>query len=322
MITRVFLFLSISIMMISCTGQTKTATNEYPDAELVLDTRSGLGEGAIWNYKSNELYWVNITEGLLHVFDPSDNSNQTFDMGEMIGTVVPYRENDFVVALERGIFKLNREDTTFSLLAKPEKNKPDNRFNDGKCDPGGRLWVGTISKKGAKKVGGLFRIEPGGDTEQVLDSITISNGIVWTSDMKRMYYIDTPTSSVYGFDYDVKSGTISGKDIVILIPKEMGFPDGMTIDEEDKLWIGHWGGYGVYRWDPETGEYLGRVNVPARNVTSCAFGGENLDTLYITTARAGMDDEEQEKFPLSGGLFKVVPGVKGVKANLFGKTNY
>ena len=321
MITRFFIFLILT-MMISCNGKTHKQTHEYPDATLVLDTKSALGEGAIWNYKTGELYWVNITGGLLHVFNPSENLNQTFDMGEMIGTVVPYNNNDFVVALERGIYRLNREDTTRVLLAEPEKNKPDNRFNDGKCDPAGRLWVGTMSKKGGKKNAGLFKVEPDGSSQQVLDSITISNGIVWTSDRKRMYYIDTPTSSVYGFDYEPETGTISGKDIVIMIPREMGFPDGMTIDEEDKLWIAHWGGYGVYRWDPETGEYLGMINVPAKNVTSCAFGGDNLDTLYITTARQGTNDEELEKFPLSGGLFKVVPGIKGVKANFFGEINY
>ena len=148
----------------------------------------------------------------------------------------------------------------------------------------------------------------------MLDSVTISNGIVWTADKKTMYYNDTPTLTVQAFDYDDKTGTISKGRVAVRIPKGTGAPDGMTIDAEGKLWVALWGGNCVARFDPVTGELMQKIMVPAPNVSSCAFGGKNLETLYITTARAWVSPEKLKEFPLSGGLFAVKPGVRGVPA--------
>jgi sugar lactone lactonase YvrE len=148
----------------------------------------------------------------------------------------------------------------------------------------------------------------------MLDSVSISNGIVWTRDKKTMYYNDTPTGTVQAFDYDNKTGVISNRRVVIRIPRGGGGPDGMTIDSEDKLWIALWGSGTVCRYDPIAGEKMQTVKVPAPNVSSCAFGGKNLETLYITTARAWVNADKLKEFPLSGGLFSVKPGVRGVPA--------
>ena len=151
-----------------------------------------------------------------------------------------------------------------------------------------------------------------------LKKVTTSNGIVWSSDKKFMYYNDTPTNRIARYRYNNSTGEILFDGIAVNIPKGTGSPDGMTIDSNDNLWVAQWGGSGVYCYSPYTGELLRKVEVPALHVASCAFGGAHLDTLYITTARAGLNKQELEKYPLSGSLFKCVPGVKGVAANSFG----
>lgn len=145
--------------------------------------------------------------------------------------------------------------------------------------------------------------------KKMIDDVTISNGIVWSQDKTRMYYIDTPTQKVMAYDYDNETGKISNPEVAVNIPDGLGYPDGSTMDSEGMLWIAMWGGQAVTRWNPETGKLLERITIPALNVTSCAFGGRNLETLFITTARAGMSEEQISRFPESGGLFKIKPGV-------------
>jgi sugar lactone lactonase YvrE len=200
------------------------------------------------------------------------------------------------------------------LLVSPEKELTRNRFNDGKCDPAGRFWVGSM---GPRYQASLYRITANGTCDKMVDSVTISNGIVWTADKKTMYYIDTNTGEVRAFDYDNSTGDIANSRVVIKFPSGIGMPDGMSIDAEGMLWIAHWGGYCVGRWNPATGKMIAKIEVPAPNVTSCAFSGKNLDVLYITTASTGMSANDLIKYPDSGKLFVANPGVKGVKANLF-----
>ena len=150
-----------------------------------------------------------------------------------------------------------------------------------------------------------------------LENVTISNGIVWTGDRRTMYYIDSPTCRVDAFDYDVDSGELSNRRTAVEVPQALGWPDGMAIDEDDNVWIAMWAGNAVTHWDPRTGKQLGVVEVPASQVTSCAFGGPNLDELYITCARIDLSEEQLQKEPHAGGLFKASPGVRGVPAVAF-----
>jgi len=290
-------------------------------AELEYEIEAQLGEGAIWNYKTQEFYWIDIEGKLLHIYNPKAKVNRSLVTPSRIGTVVPYTKNEVVVALEDGIYKLNIETEVLSLLSDVEVLITENRFNDGKCDPLGNLWVGSMHLEQTKPHANLYRVNEQGETLKMIDSVTISNGIVWTADAKTMYYIDTPTSKIMAYDYDNNTGTISNERVAVDVSTEDGYPDGMTIDSEDMLWVGLWNGNAVARFNPITGELLSKVEVPAHNVTACAFGGENLDILYITTARVDMTQPELEELPLSGSLFKVVPGVKGVKASFFGSKN-
>jgi len=170
---------------------------------------------------------------------------------------------------------------------------------------------------GAKQAGALYRFDPDTSIHKMVDGVGTSNGIVWSADKTKMYYIDTPTRQVMGYDYDNETGAISHPKVAVEIPEGAGYPDGMTIDEEDNLWVALWGGSAVVCFNPENGELVRKIEVPAKNVTSCAFGGNDLGTLYITTARESTSDEDLQKFPHAGGVFKIRPGVKGVKAFFF-----
>jgi sugar lactone lactonase YvrE len=319
------LFLPL-LVVISC-SQKRQASQETTDVDtLVLEARlefpakALLGEGAIWDTEPGLLWWIDIESHTCNLYDPVVKENEAMAMGQRIGTVVPSKDpGKAVVALQDGIYVLDLESMLFDLVCSPESGLKDMRFNDGKCDPVGRLWVGSMSLNFTGGAASLYRINEGGDFRKMIDSVTVSNGIVWTSDHKTMYYNDTPTGCVKAYDFDLASGEISNERVAVIIPSSMGAPDGMTIDSEDKLWVAHWGGSMVGRWDPLTGKLLAKVEVPAPNVTSCAFGGPELDILYITTAREGMPEEDIRKYPEAGSIFKVVPGIKGVKADFWGQ---
>lgn len=291
-------------------------SNIRPQVALHID--AGLGEGALWHHETARLWWVDIEKGLLHIFDPSETHNTTIDMGQRIGTVVPCPDTrNAIVALQDGIYALDLQSGALTLMVSPESGLDGQRFNDGKCDPQGRFWVGSLSMHGEEGASALYRVDADGSARKMIGNVSVSNGITWSADGRTMYYIDTPTREVAAYDFDPASGNIANKRVVVRVEEDMGMPDGMTIDEEGKLWIAHWGGYGVYRWDPETGTCLEKVAVPAKQVTSCAFGGKDLDVLYITTARVGLDEAELEQYPRSGCLFYVRPGVRGVRSFAF-----
>ena len=288
-------------------------------AKLVLNAKAQLGEGAIWHSDTHRLYWIDIEGRKLHYYTPASGESHTIDVEERIGTVVPAEEGRVLVALQNGIFELDIASESLTFIANPLEGMADMRLNDGKCDPAGRLWVGGMHLSVEPEAASLYRLDTDRTIERMLNNITISNGIAWSLNYQTMYYIDTPTGYVQSFDYAISTGTIANHRVVITVPEDMGKPDGMTIDEEGMLWIAHWGGGSVGRWHPETGELLQKVEVPAPQVTSCAFGGHHLDTLYITTAREGLSNEQLTSYPHSGGLFSIEPGVKGIPAYSFGK---
>lgn len=287
-------------------------------AQLVLDLRMTLGEGSIWDFRKAELLFVDIENGKLFTYT-EQGQLWVQNTGQRVSAVVPAANGMLILAMQKGIYSYRRKDSTFHLLVVNPADTQSFRFNDGKCDPSGRLWIGTMSLDYKKGSGSLYRLGEGGSLLRMKSGVTISNGLVWSADKRTMYYIDTPTREIVAFSYDDKTGRIDSGKVAIRIPPEMGGPDGMTIDAEGKLWIAHYGGAAVRRWDPVHGELLETIHVPAKNVTSCAFGGPDLDILFITTARQGNSAEDLQKYPYSGGLFSCKPGVKGVRANLFGQ---
>jgi len=285
---------------------------------LIVDKKAMLGEGPTWDFEMKVLYWLDILNCELHIYNPDDCTDRVIKTEQYIGTVVPREKGGIVLAMEKGFYFLDTGTEELTFIADPEPDMEENRFNDGKCDPAGRFFAGTMHKEGKGAFGSLYCLDTDLRVRKVLDGVSISNGIVWSSDSKTMYYINTPVKKVWAFDYDMKTGEVSNRREAIDGEAEEGIFDGMTIDTEGMLWIAHFGGFKVTRWDPLTGKKLEEIMLSVPNPTACAFGGEELDELYITTARLAMSEEELEKYPESGGLYKVKPGVKGVRAYKFG----
>lgn len=287
-------------------------------AKLIVPIKTKLGEGAIWNHLTQELYWLDIDGRQLFIYNLISNTQKTIDLPQKVGTVVPMEDGNAMVALEDGIYHLNLKTEELTIFSKPEGHPPNLRFNDGKCDPVGRLWVGSIWERTTPHVATLYKIESDGTSQPMLPNITISNGIAWSLDSKTMYYIDTYTSCVQAYNYEVATGQITNARTVITVPVALGYPDGMTIDAEGMLWIALWNGSAVCRFNPNTGKLLQKIEVNALNITSCAFGGADLKTLYITTASVDMTPEQHEKYPQAGSLFAVETEVSGVPCFYFG----
>lgn len=287
------------------------STPKTIDADLVYKAEATTGEGSIWHSDRNTVFWVDIEGQTLYEYLPDKQDCKTWKFDRMVSTVVPETDSTVVVSLQDEIVKVNLNNGSLTSVAPIPDQEGKVRCNDGKCDPAGRLWIGTMGFGAPEGAGALYSVALDGSVTTRLEKVTISNGIVWSADRKYMYYNDTPTGKVARYRYDEKTGEILFDGIAVTIPAGTGSPDGMAIDCNDHLWVAQWGGFGVYCYNPHTGELLAKVEVPAPNVASCAFGGKDMDTLYITTARAGLTDEQLKEYPLSGSLFVCKPGVSG-----------
>jgi sugar lactone lactonase YvrE len=282
-------------------------------AESVVSCACTLGEGPVWY--ENALWWVDIEEKRLHRWLPGTEAVETHEFPERIGFAVPASDGTWRVGLQSGIHAFDPGSGDVRTLHDPEPDLPHNRFNDGKSDPRGRLWAGTMSTRGEKDTGALYRLAAG-RCDSVVSPVTISNGLAWDTGKRALYYIDSPTRQVAIFNYDPETGDIANRRTLWSAPEGWGSPDGMTIDKTGKLWVAFYGGYRVACIDPQSGKVTGQIDVPAPNVTSCTFGRDDLDVLYITTARAGMKPDQLEAYPLAGNIFAVRPGVSGLPVDL------
>ena len=291
---------------------------EILNAELVLDHKAELGEGAIWDPCVSKLWWVDISQGHLHRFDPVTKINETFDVGFPVSTVVPEDGGGVVLALENGFASYDTNSGELEMLGTVEHDNPSVRFNDGKCDSAGRFWVGTLAEDGTVGVGALYCMGSDLTLSKKIEGVSISNGLGWSPSGEKMYHIDTHTQRVMEYKYDMKSGGISSPRVVVEIEEGEGAPDGMCVDSEGMLWVAIWDGGKVIQINPGCGERLSEVRVPGvSKVTSCALGGYDLKTLFITTAREGLAEEGGGSEPSAGGLFATQVKVGGLLVNQF-----
>ncbi|HXH99609.1 MAG TPA: SMP-30/gluconolactonase/LRE family protein [Sphingobacteriaceae bacterium] len=283
--------------------------------EIAVNHSSLLGEGPVWDANRGVIVWVDILNGEIHEFSPDQKIHKIVKVHQNIGSIALCKDGNFLAALKNGFAFVNRENGDVTMIVNPEDHLPFNRFNDGKCDPAGRFWAGTMSLNEELNAGCVYAIEKDLTVKKKIDQVSIANGMAWNLDHTTFYFIDTPTHEIVAYQYDKETGSISDKKTLVSIPKEDGFPDGMTIDNEGMLWIAHWNGWQVTRWNPDTGEKLYNIPLPVSRVTSCTFGGENLEDLYITSAKVGLSDSELLDQPLAGSLFvKKKCGFKGVLA--------
>lgn len=279
--------------------------------ELVIDSKATLGEGPCWSTETQLLYWLDSLEKKINIYNPMTKKNRVIKLEQYIGAIVPRNKHEAVITLEDGFYFINLNTEKITLIEDTERHLPNNRFNDGKCDAYGRFWAGSMHKSYHDGHGFLYCLDTNMKVKKKLHDIGISNGIAWSTDNRFMYYIDTLTKRVRRYDYNIVTGEIENPINIISFHEEEGFPDGMTVDGEDMLWIAHWSTSKISRWNPKTGKRIYSIALPVANVTSCAFGGKDLNELYITTARAGVNSEQLAEYPLSGGVFRLKTTVTG-----------
>ncbi len=284
-------------------------------ASVLYPAQCILGEGPIWHGERNSCFWADIEGMMLYEYNTETKRMESWKFKHRISLAVPYDEINLLIAFQGGLAKFDLNTGAFTELLDIDKEIRDNRCNDGACDSEGRLWIGTMNTYLTQGAGSLYCVDKNFVLKKKLEHVSISNGLTWSPDNKTLYYIDSPSQMVQAFSFDAESGDITFQRKAIGIPSEMGTPDGMAIDEEGMLWIAHWGGFGVYRWNPLNGKLINKIEVPAPQVSSCAFCGKDMDELIITTARENMTMEEWKKYPHSGDVFIAKPGVKGIAAN-------
>ncbi|HLT07623.1 MAG TPA: SMP-30/gluconolactonase/LRE family protein [Cyclobacteriaceae bacterium] len=279
--------------------------------ETLFPSQCILAEGPLWHKERNSCFWVDIERGILYECNINSRAINTWSFDYRVTMVIQARNNNVILALDRSLARFDLENGTLDWLVDVEKNYPNHRCNDGACDSQGRIWVGTMALNIQEGAASLYCINTDHSVSRKVTDVTISNGLAWTADDRTFYYIDTPTKKVQAYHFNAEAGDIALDRTVIEIPDNMGSPDGMAIDEEGMLWIAHYGGFGVYRWNPHTGECLEKIEVPVPNVTSCAFVGPKLDQLLITTASENLSQEQLQQYPQSGDVFLAKVKVKG-----------
>ncbi|HEX7496902.1 MAG TPA: SMP-30/gluconolactonase/LRE family protein [Candidatus Limnocylindrales bacterium] len=298
------------------------APNQAPmPAELVLDAHAELAEGPLWDVERQVLWWVDITAGRVHRFDPATGADAVVEIGRPVGCVALCEDGGLVVAAPEALLALNPETGVLEPIARFAPGPVPLRCNDGTCDPQGRFWIDRLALDRAPGASSLVRLGAPGPVsewtgfETVLRGLTIPNGLDWSADGKRMYFVDSPTRVVSVFDFDATSGAIANGRPFAHVDTSLGLPasavpDGLTVDEEDCLWVAVWGGGCVLRFTAD-GSLLARIDIPVARVSSCAFGGTDLTELFITTAWEDATPDELAAQPSAGGIFRARPGVRG-----------
>lgn len=291
---------------------TSTRWNVRP----VLDTRDQLGEGPLWDGCRKELLRVDIARGLVHGWRPDDGAAWELTLDGEVSAVVPRARGGLLLARGHELLVRNTDGSQHTL-AGAEEQLDDNRFNDCRCDPQGRLWAGTMSKSREAGAAALYRLRPGGPLERVIEGTTISNGLGWSPAGDRMFFIDSTTQHVDVLDFDPATGVVANRRTLIEIDPGDGLPDGMAVDAEGGIWVCLFGGGAIRRYDA-AGALDAVIPLPVTNPTCPAFGGPDLRTLYVTSARHRLSPQQLAQEPLAGALLALDPGVRGLPASRFG----
>jgi len=305
-----------------CMCKYKKSANEnrgFPmNIKTALKTRSHLGEGIFWDDRREAFFWVDILRRELHCLkDGKDWLIRAFS--DYVGFCIPCEDGRLAVGCGLRLLLLDPETGSLTEWLSVDQEHPFNRFNDAKATPDGMILAGTMNNalnEGEAEhadTGGLFLIDGRSRTvTRLMERLIVSNGIAFTPDGKTVYHTDTYTQTICAYEYDGQMKQLRGRREAVKIPIESGSPDGFTIASDGTLFVAHWGGGAVRQYCPETGEELSAMEIPARHVTSCCFGGKNLDELFVTTSSI---DASEEEFPLAGSIFSIKPGIKGMKVH-------
>jgi len=281
--------------------------------ECVVRAGNLLGEGPVWDARVGALWWVDIKRATLQQYSP-DSSVREWPLPEAPGSAALRRQGGLVLALASGVSSFDPETGGLEALADPEPDRPGNRFNEGACDPRGRFWTGSMDDAERARSGALYRIDTDHSSHRILDGWGIPNTLAWTADERSMYFADTLDRTIYRFGFEPEAGLLGEQEVFAVI--DGAFPDGSAIDTDGCLWNAQWDGWRLIRYRPD-GEIDRVVELPVQRPTSCAFGGKDWRTLYVTSARVGLSNSDLSHQPLAGGLFALEAGVDGVPETPF-----
>lgn len=286
------------------------------DVDVAVPIECELGEGPRWDPKGHRLLFVDVLAGHLHAASPEGRVTLTRVVGQALGAVNRTSDGGLVLAMRDGIHLTDADGAGLRLFVPIEDDRPDLRMNDAACDPAGRLWAGTMAFDATPDVGALYRIDADGSVTPVLAGLGISNGLGWSPDTQRMYFVDSPTRRIDVLDYDVATGTVTNRRPLVHIDDTPGVPDGLTVDADGGIWVALWGAAQVRRYSPD-GTVTDILDLPVDQPTSCTFGGDAGDVLYITTARLGLTDEQLAASPAAGSVLACRPRYRGLPAPAF-----
>jgi len=284
--------------------------------ELALDARAELGEGPLWDDRRQRLLFVDILRGHVHEFDPATGRDRVIEIGRPAGAVALADSGAWIVAAQGGFWRVDPDTGQTEQIAAAEADRNDTRMNDGAVDPRGRFWAGTMSLHHRAEQGTLYRLDHDRTVHAMLSPVNTSNGLAWTAAGTRMYYVDTRTGRIDLFDFDADTGTIRNRRAFVTVPASAGKPDGLILDRDDGVWLALWQGGAVHRYTAD-GKLDLTIRFPVTLTTKCAFGGKDLDELYVTSAWIDLEGAERAEQPHAGGVFRVRTGHVGITANRY-----
>ena len=289
---------------------------EPSEVDVLVPMAGELSEGPCWDDRSQQLFWVDILAGRVHAIDPATGLRQMWEIETPVGAVVPRSSGGWVAAVERGFAFYDDDWRPMGPVISAPEQPPGTRFNDGRCDPAGRFWAGTLAYDETPGAGSLYCLEADQVPSRCLTEVTISNGLGWSADASTMYFVDSGSGTVDTLRFDLASGTAYDRQTLVAIPPSLGVPDGLTVDADGFLWVAVWGGGCIRRYSP-SGELDRSVVLPVTQVSSMAFGGLHYAELFITTAAEGLDGRSRAEQPLAGSVFQHHPGVTGRPPTMF-----
>lgn len=293
------------------TARTRASDMVASQVDVIDATKDILGESPIWDHKARLLWWVDGIGQKIHRLDPASGGKTSWPFDEEVGAIGLRAKGGLVVGMRSGLYFFDPATGRMDAIAKPELDRPGNRFNDGKVCRAGRFWTGTVQASVYAPCGRMWRLDPDLTTHQIMEGLTVNNGLSFRPDNRLMYFTDSFSYRIDVFDYDDTGGAIHNRRLFTEIPIGRGVCDGSTVDADGCFWSANMDGWCVTRYDPR-GRVDMVINLPLRRPTSLCFGGPDLDVLYITTATRRMQQKELDQQPLSGCLLAVRPGVKGL----------
>lgn len=286
------------------------------DVVSVIPTSAFLGEGPVWLAGERRLLFVDMLAPTIIRANPTDGGFESHPMPELVSAVVPRQSGGYLAAMQSGLKTLDLPAGRITPFVEPEPSKPGNRFNDGKCDRLGRFWVGSLALDTSPGQGSLYRVEAGGVCTAMDAGFHVSNGLGWSPDDRWFYFTDSGAQCIYRYEFDITTGSLGRRDIFVHVPEGSGSPGGIAVDADGFVWSTQWGGWRVTRYDPD-GRIDRVVTLPVPRPTSCAFGGPDLATLYVTTGRIRLSAQQLAEAPLSGSVFAVTTGARGLPETAF-----